>query len=321
MLTNNHICMKANNKSFTLIELLVVIVIIGILAGVIMISTSSSIDKANFAKAQAFSSTVQNELLLNLVSEWTFDEPEENGKTKDTWGGNNGTISGATYKAKDSGECVSGGCYGFDGSNDYIRAPHNGVYNFNEQSSFTMSVWSKITGHPPVYYVDGDATHRATGLFLKGHHSGSFGIQSDHDQVSNGVYTRLRISSGIRNRQLFSSIALDTFYHIVLVYEMTDSKQIIEFWLNGTRVGYSSSSTILSFGNTAHMSIGDNNIVGGNRYYPKGLLDEARIYNTALSSAQIKQNYIAGLDSLLSNGNISKEEYNERINALAYDKE
>ena len=41
-------------KSFTLIELLVVIVIIGILAGVIMISTSSSIDKANFAKAKLF---------------------------------------------------------------------------------------------------------------------------------------------------------------------------------------------------------------------------------------------------------------------------
>ena len=60
-----------------------------------MISTSSSIDKANFAKAQAFSSTVQNELLSNLVSEWTFDEPEENGKTKDTWGNNHGTVMGA----------------------------------------------------------------------------------------------------------------------------------------------------------------------------------------------------------------------------------
>jgi len=36
-----------NNKSFTLIEILVTIVIIGILAGVIMISTSSSIDKAH----------------------------------------------------------------------------------------------------------------------------------------------------------------------------------------------------------------------------------------------------------------------------------
>jgi len=48
-----------SNKSFTLIELLVVIVIIGILAGVIIVSVSSSINKANFAKAQSFSNTVQ----------------------------------------------------------------------------------------------------------------------------------------------------------------------------------------------------------------------------------------------------------------------
>jgi len=39
--------MSQNNKSFTLIEILVTIVIIGILAGVIMISTSSSINKAH----------------------------------------------------------------------------------------------------------------------------------------------------------------------------------------------------------------------------------------------------------------------------------
>lgn len=39
--------MSSKNKSFTLIELLVVIVIIGILAGVIIISTSSSINKTH----------------------------------------------------------------------------------------------------------------------------------------------------------------------------------------------------------------------------------------------------------------------------------
>ena len=47
------------NKSFTLIELLVVIVIIGILAGVIMISTSSSIDKANIAKLKIFEESIK----------------------------------------------------------------------------------------------------------------------------------------------------------------------------------------------------------------------------------------------------------------------
>ena len=37
--------MSQNIKSFTLVEILITIVIIGILAGAIMISTSSSIDK------------------------------------------------------------------------------------------------------------------------------------------------------------------------------------------------------------------------------------------------------------------------------------
>ncbi|MDD4358594.1 MAG: hypothetical protein PHY30_02135, partial [Candidatus Pacebacteria bacterium] len=50
-----------------------------------------------------------------------------------------------------------------------------------------------------------------------------------------------------------------------------------------------------------------------------GLLDDIHIYNTALSSSQIKQNYIAGLNSMLANGNISKDEYNQRISDLAKD--
>lgn len=71
------------SKSFTLIELLVVIVIIGILAGIIIISTTSSIEKANIAKAHSFSNTIKNELFFNLVSEWTFDE-DTAGIAKDT---------------------------------------------------------------------------------------------------------------------------------------------------------------------------------------------------------------------------------------------
>jgi hypothetical protein len=54
-----------------------------------------------------------------------------------------------------------------------------------------------------------------------------------------------------------------------------------------------------------------------NNYLFGGLIDDVRIYNAALSSAQIKQNYIAGLNSMFANGNMSKQEYNERINNLS----
>ena len=124
-------------KSFTLIELLVVIVIIGILAGVIIVSTSSSINKANFAKAQAFSNTVQQELLLNLVSEWTFDE----GNAEDSWGNNEGTVYGAIYQNKASRNCVYGGCYSFDGS-DYIDCGNNSSLNIADE--ITISSWIKL---------------------------------------------------------------------------------------------------------------------------------------------------------------------------------
>jgi len=50
----------------------------------------------------------------------------------------------------------------------------------------------------------------------------------------------------------------------------------------------------------------------------KGLIDDVRIYNTALSTSQIKQEYIAGLNSLLANNNISKEEYDQRLNSLSF---
>jgi len=78
------------NKSFTLIELLVVIVIIGILAGVIIVSTSSSINKANLAKVKVFENSVQNELGANMVSRWKLDEGTTT--TPDAWGNNTGTL-------------------------------------------------------------------------------------------------------------------------------------------------------------------------------------------------------------------------------------
>lgn len=71
---------------------------------------------------------------------------------------------------------------------------------------------------------------------------------------------------------------------------------------------------------TADTSITYNRIgvgYGGETYDFNGLIDDVRIYNAAISSSEIKQKYIAGLDSLLSNGSISREEYNNRVSELA----
>jgi len=274
------------NKSFTLIELLVVIVIIGILAGVIIVSVSSSINKANFAKAQSFSNTVQNELLGDLVSEWTFDIASNPGE--DTWGNNDGTVYGATYKTKADGVCVYGGCMSFDG-NDYINCGNNSDLNLT--NSFTLSTWIKIAGY---------LTEDSIAVIWK---EAQFGLRVEKSSRESRGYIFTSSWSAVSGPALSS----DLWYHLVLEYDGAYGR----IYTNGV----SSQNYLMSKPSqqTYPFQIG---IQGGSRWF-NGLIDDVRIYNSALSSAQIKQEYVAGLDSLLANGNISKEEYDERINSLA----
>ncbi|MFA7157142.1 MAG: LamG-like jellyroll fold domain-containing protein [Bacilli bacterium] len=306
---------KNKNKSFTLIELLVVIVIIGILAGVIMISTSSSIDKANIAKTQALSNTVQEELLLNLVSEWTFDEGTDqtinriatNNDVKDTWGSNNGTVNG-NPQIKGGGDCVSGKCMSFDGQDDFVYFGTNN--NLRMTASQTFSFWYKYN-----LVSDFDISRG-----LLGGSSFSSNINCGHAiaiNINGYIFSDIYSGDPYGNHRsdLRVSAPKDTNWHfIVSGYDTSTNKHFmyldgvirtktpgflnykIDWGNNAFRIANTSTTSLLS-----------------------GLIDDVRIYNAALSLSQIKQNYIAGLNSMLANGNISKEEYNERINTLAHE--
>ncbi len=276
------------NKSFTLIELLVVIVIIGILAGVIMISTSSSIDKANFAKAKAFSSTVQNELLSNLVSEWTFDEPEENGKTKDTWGNNHGTVVGATQVD----DCVFGKCYSFNGVSDYVEIGDSDTLDLSDE--ITVSAFIKPDEKSNTYRT----------ILAKGYGSGeNYQLRMDRTSEGNNVSFEVSVSGSYEGTP---KIKINNYqwYHVVGLYNGNK----ISIFVNGVNSGSNPLSGSMDI-NIEKVLIGKNT----NNEFWKGSIDEIRIYNAALSSSQIKQNYIAGLESLLSKGTISSSEFKENI--------
>ena len=273
-------------KSFTLIELLVVIVIIGILAGVIIVSTSSSISKANFAKGQAFSNTVQQELLLNLVSEWTFDE----GNAEDSWGNNDGTVSGATHKTKADGVCVYGGCYSFDGD-DYISLGNSNSLNLVKE--ITISIWGKSASGTNI-------------LIEKG---GSFILRNRSNNKFQ--FTIFKTLSDWEYSSYSNNINDGLWHHVVGVYDGNYIKLYVDGVEQGTPVFYPGNiNTSVNV-----VLIGKDSKTISNFFH--GLIDDARIYNAALSTSQIKQNYIAGLNSLLASGSISKEEYDQRINSLA----
>ena len=298
-----------NNKSFTLIELLVVIVIIGILAGVIMISTSSSIDKANFAKAQAFSSTVQNELLSNLVSEWTFDNASNIGE--DTWENNHGTLYGPAGsqnlpQLQPVSECVFGTCLKFDGEDDYIDCGNNSSLSMGLGDQ-TIAMWVKFAS----ISASGNKT-----LIMNGGgdlNPGSPGIWMYKMSTISDV--RFNFSDGTAGR-VSKTIAYinDTKWHHLIV--IIDRDKGVTAYVDGMSFGITSDIT----GQKSSVKNIFSTRIGGysaTQHPFNGSIDDVRIYNTVLSSSQIKQNYIAGLDSLLSKDLILKEEYNQRIKGLS----
>jgi len=285
-------------KSFTLIELLVVIVIIGILAAVIIVSTSSSIGKANIAKVKVFESNIQNELGANMVSRWKLD-----GNANDAWGGNNGAlVNDPTLKTET--ECVTGSCYLFNGSNDYID--FGNANELNLLGNMTISFWI----NPSTYTFGGGAAHifgngisSSMGYNIWLYEAGHIQYRTNqpgYQQVTNSYATYIPVNKWTNITITRSGNSAKTYIDGV---DRTDFK--------GVHIDPTTSTKNIIFGCYTSTS---------SSYFFNGLLDDVRIYNGALSTSQIKQEYIAGLNSLLANNNISEEEYDQRLEKLALNK-
>jgi prepilin-type N-terminal cleavage/methylation domain-containing protein len=292
---------KLYRIAFTLIELLVVIAIIGILSGLIVVSMSGVTQKANIAKAQVFSNSLRNALMANIIAEWKFDgvtseRVADNNDVVDTWGGiNNGdvllpTVHQPTVKIGSS--CVSGSCLSFNGSN-YIDTT-----NFADNlSNFTIAFWLKTTNNGVII---GKISQTGSGKGWAVYGGGRYFLI----QQSTSIY-KYTIS--------VSPIPYDDSWHYWV--GIKDSSYNLNVYIDGkpATISLGSLGTITDFSNTNIVRIGQN----GDLTSPYvGLIDDVRIYNTILPTAQIKEQYYVGLNKMLNSGNISREEYINRISNL-----
>lgn len=107
-----------------------------------------------------------------------------------------------------------------------------------------------------------------------------------------------------------TSVLFDNNWHYVIW--TVDSLRNVRVYIDGKQTGNTtniSNSTEIYYKNIAYG-------YGANLYMWNGFIDDVRIYNAVLSFSKIRQNYIAGLESLLSKGSISKKDYNQRIKLL-----
>jgi len=179
---------------------------------------------------------------------------------------------------------VDGGVITFDGVNDYIITSSSLL---NITTSITLETWLKST---------------ALANTLHGEGVNSKGVSSDNNS---GVYETLLVRSGSVNTPFFririgsstpvynpnTPIVLNQIYHFVSTYDGSTMR----IFINGIESGTGLSQTGTIQANTQQLTTGVRFLqrLGGNDSFFSGNIFVNRIYNRALSSTEIQQNYNA----------------------------
>jgi len=202
-----------------------------------------------------------------LVGHWTFDGPDIAGTTaldRSSFG-NNGTITGAVPAKGKLGQGMS-----FDGTGDYASALALNVTNFS------ISLWVKSAVVPGTSSISSLVKNRDRQFEIRWDSSAgnetTFGITSPV-----GVYYGVSIGG----------ISANTWYHLVGTWDGTT----MNAYNNGTLSGSLIPGTSPDTSGANVFEIGRNDNFGG---YVNATLDDIRVYNRALSVAEVNALYGAG---------------------------
>jgi hypothetical protein len=226
---------------------------------------------SNIYKGGVWSFKTWADISLYWVSWWKFDEGSGN-TAYDSVGTNHGTIYGATWT---SGKIE--GALDFDGMNDYVDMADT-VKNYLE-TSYTVSAWiktntifsnnviaayrQKIDGNPVLFQLD----HFNEDIRLT--------VRDDDLNAAQAVYPGI--------------LTTNTWYHITGTREGNDVNVYVD--------GYSGipGSETLGAINPDNLKIGALQFAWNppSNYFD-GIIDDVKIFNTALSAQEIQQLYNNG---------------------------
>jgi fibronectin type 3 domain-containing protein len=204
-----------------------------------------------------------------LISAYGFSEGSGTTTADSSGNGLTGTIQGATWTT--SGR--NGNALVFNGTTSYVDLGTMSAFPLT--SSATWSAWVFPTGNPP---DDGQ-------IIAKSGNSDGWQLKTTPDT---GVRTfGVAVSNGTSNTQRYSQtvLSLNTWYHVAGVYNATS--QTLDIYVNGVLDNGTLSGTVpASQNNPASINANIGRRQGG--YYFIGTIDDVRVYNRALSQAEIQ---------------------------------
>jgi hypothetical protein len=181
--------------------------------------------------------------------------------------GNTGTLTnGPTYSSANGGSIV------FDGTNDYIDC---GSINFTSGTSITIEVWVKPNSSQNAFVDILDYNHGANGGFV---------IQQNNTALNQYYFAYWNGSSF----DVTSTITLNSnsFNHLVFVKSGTST---IGYLNSVNTIQYTGSSNINCSGYALHLG---RFVVATGREF-NGSISNTKIYNRALTAAEVSQNFNA----------------------------
>jgi glucose/arabinose dehydrogenase/chitodextrinase len=205
--------------------------------------------------------SVSNAQVSGLVAAYSFNEGSGTTVADASGSGNSGTIGSATW----TGAGKYGGALSFNGTNAKVTIPD--APSLRLTTRMTLEAWVNPSTIPNAwrdvlykgddnYYLSGSSSNSsrpAAGAIFSGSYGETFGT---------------------------SALALSTWTHLATTYDGST----LRLWVNGVQVASKAQTgTIKTSSNP--LTIGGDPIYG---QYFSGLIDEVRVYNVALTQAQIQ---------------------------------
>jgi len=185
-------------------------------------------------------------------------------------GSNSGSLTNGT-----SYSSANGGVFVFDGVDDSISVPDNAALDFTGSVNLTSEVWINFNLYKDISFVnakgDGGGQATAYNYFFIGTNTSFYFRVSDGTTTQNSpLITKANLPEG-------------TWGHVVAVLDTT----VIRIYLNGVEIGTSTTRTINPKANNNPLYI------SGTTYSLNGKIGISRIYNRALTAAEVQQNFNA----------------------------